>query len=728
MRLKGINPIEQHFEKGIAGVFALALLGAVAWQFVGKPNMIKIGGKDEVPIDQAYEKVGQEAKRVLGRLEATNIDKPAGGDVGTESLRQFQAAFKGPIAPAPELATALDRGQAIAIGEGADAKPGAKYAELALPQTAMPVGATHLSTIDASEIAAHSGVADVLPKQQPFDLAAVTIETKIDGPAIKAALTADPDGAGPILPVPERWWAATGIQIIGVELQRETMQPDGSWSEQQTVKTMPGRQALPGPIAEITNATQLKQAMKVASEESVLVRRPPYYMERFGEKWTPPTERRADGGGSGGDRASVEKEIVEINKRLKQLQDALAKVGQPGGGGGRNAPPPPPAGGGGRGGGGKGAGGGGGGAGGGSGRGAPPPPGNDKADEVRRKQIQANIDRATKQLAAAQDRLDELDGKVKQPDPSRPADATTKPKTEPALLDTQGVRLWAHDVFVERGKTYRYRVILALNNPFFGHSAAMLPEQAALAQSPLVRTPASEWSEPVTIEHNNYFFITSASTDDQVTRGSNARAEVFEFKWGYWRRGAVQLEPGDRVNVEIKYPDLSQVAATPAPDAPAPPAGGGGGGGGGRVPGGGGKSSGGGAASPGGGAARPPAGGGGGDAGTPATAEPIPMKSISVSRDTLMLGVSSWLHTDTETGKSSPTQRVLLREADSSIVIRVPLDERELAAYQRISRNAETGVKALEPNKGDNPNTNRPNQPQDPGGGRDRDGGGPSGG
>lgn len=724
MRLKGINPIEQHFEKVIAGVFALGLLGVVALQFVGAPNSVKVGGKD-VAIDRAYPEIGTEAKRVLGRLEAVGIEKPASGDVGTESLRAFQSSFKGPVASGNELAAALDRSQpSIAMGGSDATKPGTAFAELKLPTAGIPLAATHLSTIDASE-AADPAVAAILPREQPFDLAGVSVETTIDGTMIKGALTNDPDGDGPIQPMPERWWKTLGVQIIGVELERETLQGDGSWSNLEAVKAMPGRIVMPGTLAEITTALQLKDAMKIATDRAAMVRTPPYYAERFGEKWTPPTERKVEVGAAGlDDRGQVTNEIDRLQKRLKSLEDALAKVGQPGGG--RSPPPPPPGAGGGRGGGGgKGAGGGGGGGRGGGGAGSPPP-GNDKADEVRRNSIQRQIDQVQKQLIEAQDRLAEMEGRPKSTDTltTQPTDNADPRRgasglAEAGLLENASVRLWAHDVFVERGKTYRYRVSVALNNPYFGHSAAMLPEQASFAAGAVIKTPASEWSEPVSVEAPNYFFVTSATEDDRVTRGSSARAEVYEFKWGYWRRGAVQLEPGDTLNVEIKYPDMTQVAAMPNPDAPPTMPPGGGRDGGGRTPGGGKGAGGGGAANPGGGAARPPAGGGGGGDGSDKSQEPPPMKTIEVSRETLMLGVSAWAHADPETGKTSATQRVLFREGPNRVVVRVPLEERDSATYRRISRNAELGVKNLEPNKGTKQDIRRPDQPPNPGGDRD---------
>ncbi|MBY0260822.1 MAG: hypothetical protein K2Q20_00660, partial [Phycisphaerales bacterium] len=59
MRLKGINPLEQHAEKAFLGLFLVAGLGVLAWQFVGKENTVKVG-KDDVRLADAYAKVDEE--------------------------------------------------------------------------------------------------------------------------------------------------------------------------------------------------------------------------------------------------------------------------------------------------------------------------------------------------------------------------------------------------------------------------------------------------------------------------------------------------------------------------------------------------------------------------------------------------------------------------------------------------------------------------------------------
>src|SRR4029078_257798 len=96
------------------------------------------------------------------------------------------------------------------------------------------------------------------------------------------------------------------------------------------------------------------------------------------------------------------------------------------------------------------------------------------------------------------------------------------------LLENPDVQVWVHDLNVEPGKVYRYRVKLAVSNPFFGRGSALLPDQQDLAKNALLYGQPSEWSEPVRVLDDQYYFITSAAEAD-ATGAARATAEVFKF-------------------------------------------------------------------------------------------------------------------------------------------------------------------------------------------------------
>lgn len=673
MRLKGINPIEQNAEKVFAGIFVVAIFGVLALQFVGQPNRVKVG-KNDVDLADAYVVVAEQARKTDQAIKSPNpVNLPdAKGDEAVKQIAQFNERYNAAISPGQQLAAALDRPEVIGGGGGPGGKDVTAVAALVLPTPTVPIGASFMNEVDPGEARQSPEVAAILPPSAPFDKASITIETTFDGAALKAALSADPDGDGPVRAMPKSWWE-NSVQILGVVAEREMLKPDGTWAPAEQVKLMPGRLSLVGELDKLNTALQLKEATRQATDNADMIRRPPFYATRFGEPWAPPTERDARLLAEGEKAAEIARLWSKYNG-LKKARDTVQKnlsgAGQPA-----------PSGGGGGGGGGGGIGGGkggrGGGGGGGGGGAAPPPSGPSSADEARRKQLTqrlAELDREIAETAASLRALGEVVADAQQGGATgTPTDSADKKTVEPALLENPAVRLWLHDVHVERGKTYRYRVSVALNNPYFGHTAAMPADQAALAKSGVIRSDLSPWSSAIQVDPETHIFFTSAQADDQQTRAATAKAEVFRFRWGFWRKGQVSLTPGDAVLTEIRVPDLEKVLATlPVDGQNAPDNHGGQPSGGGRRPIGG------------GGTATPPP-----NAPTPGGPDdksgPVPMVTVQVVDPTIMLGVSS----------GTGTELVLVRDAEGVVVTRVPESERQATAYKRVMSSAERGEKEL---------------------------------
>lgn len=686
MRLKGINPLEQHAEKAFLGLFLVAGLGVLAWQFVGKENTVKVG-KDDVRLADAYAKVDEERKRTDIRIRQASPDglPPIDAAVAVKQLADFEAKYRGPVAPAPALAAALDKGGLGLKGESPVARDLVALAEVQAPAPALPTAGAYMAAIDPTE-AKDPEVAAVLPPAAPMDKAWVSVESVFDGAALRTALGADPDGDGPIRAMPKNWWDGS-VFVLAVQMERQALKPDGTWTDAEPVKAMPGR-AVVGDLDKLNTATQIKEASRWSAERADEVRRPDFYAIQVGDTWAPPSERERRLGEEGDKAQRVKTKYQQRGEKIRQ-RDALAKQlqgvgGAPAGGGG----------GGGRPGGGPGAG----------GRPNPPVPpgpgGGGQPDDPRKRSLQASIDRLNGEIAKLESELRDLGEKVGDPAQAggagNPAQAPKPGAIEAALLDNAGMRVWAHDVFVERGKTYRYRVRLALNNPYFGHGAAMLPAQAALASKGVWYTPTSEWSAPVCVDPETYLFFTSATPDDPGTRIASARAEVYQFRWGYWRKGQATLEPGDSVSTEVRVPDLSKVVMEqPAAD-PAMAPGGGGGRPGGLpppprgLPGGPGGPAGGRDPAPGAGAGGDPAAGNQGGPGRAPKPVAVPMVGVAVTDPTLMLGVTTAQAVDTD-GKPRNVQQVYLREPSGQVVVRVPELERQEATYRRVADSAERG-------------------------------------
>jgi hypothetical protein len=693
-RLKGINPVEQHVEKIVVGVFALALLGVLAWQFLQPAPTVTVG-KKTVPALDAYDEIGAVARTTdaaIKRAEPEGAPKDAGDAL--KQLASFEERYKGPVVPSRTLAAALDRPAPTPGGDHGGGKLNVPVAEAQLPAPARPMVASFMATVSPAEVQQHPEVAKVLPPKAPLDKAAVTVECTFDGTALRSALSVKPEP--PAQPIPTNWWEGS-TQILAAVLERQTMQPDGSWSKEERVAAMPGRVSFVDQLDKLNSAVELKDRAKWATDHAAEIRRPAYYAVALGDEWMAPSERESHEIAMAGNEQQIRLlngQRDSLRRSIKSIEDQLARVGQ-----GPAAPPPPPAGGGG--GGGRAGGGGGGGV-------APPvaPPGGDNRnnpEEARKRQLTKALDDNKAKLAKVEDQLRALGVNIPT-DPNAQGAAGAgaagapgaKTAAEGPLLNDSNVRVWAHDVFVERGKTYRYRVRLALTNPYFGHGAAMVPEQAErLAKAGVTYTPASEWSDPVSVDPETYLFFTRANEDNAQTGSSaSAQAELFKFVWGRWRKATAQVEPGDRVAAEIKAPDYTQFLAQAAD--PNNPGGQNPGGGGGAAPAGGGRPGGrgGGMSAPGGGgnAPVPPPAEGAGGTNVPAGAQ-VPVVTVPVVSDMVVLGVSSTTQLDGQGSKN--VQQVFLRDPAGKVTTRVPDDERADATYGRVSRSAERGQKEL---------------------------------
>lgn len=737
MGLKGINPFEQHIEKAVVGISGAALLVVLAMQFMGGASAVKVGKGPPVPPADAYKPVEQEAERIAARLETGEPELPEAPK--TEILSLFESRLTGPVAPRGQI---VALGPASAVGEGAkgaDQAVDTPLAAVEVPAPSEPVAHAFRSTISPVEWLGVEDLRKHLPAQQPYDKAAVSVEATFNGQALREALARDPDEDGPVQPLPLTWWR-DAIEIVGVELEREQMGPDGAWGGATIVKGLPGRPDLiaevPQTLKSIGDVSPFLARVRTVAEE---IQRPTYYDTIAGPKWTAPAEAAAlkdEGLGQGPD-ALVQK-VARLDATIAELEDKIAPLPRtPPPRKEKEARPQGPRGGG----GGSGGGGGKGGDGGGGGR-APGPTGPSPEETARRDYLKYLA--LSKQLTAKQNERTAVVAQLAKQglDPAGQPLATaaateTGPLVKP-LLESDGVKVWAHDITVEPGATYRYRTRVVVNNPMFGRGPYLLDDQKAMAEAPLVRGEWSDWGSPVEVDANGYFFIVSAMEQDQVA-GKRATAELYQFYYGYWRKGAVNLEPGDPLIAEAKLPpelpiyDVNKLALLPKPQEPGgrplPGRDGGDGGGRGRAP-------------------DDDDGGGRGRFAPPPEAAPTapppgekppapegvtfaPAK-IAVGVDALFLDVAPVPSVgDRRLATGTAQLQAFLRDAGGNIITRIPDQERKIEAYRRVSESARAGetqgkpvVRPVEKRDLPPPPTRGPDEGRRPDGGGGGGGGG----
>lgn len=702
MGVKGISWIEANVEKIVAGVFGVGLLGVIAMQFVGGSTTIKLTGLDtkpqDVPIESAMDRIGQRARTVHEKitapdpLELVTIQEKLPGTAG---VQEDFAKRLGNVAPHQRLASVMgtprfrlsDSAPSTGPNRGSQSF---MYAAIAPAAPEKPVGATYLGTIHPVEYANTPDVAKILPADPlPKDKAAISIESAFDGVALATILSTDPDGDGPMSALPSHWWNSDNTQVLAVNLERQELLPSGEWSDAKPVAPMPGRPNLISEMDKVAagGGDAMKTLMANAKLQAESIRKPKYYEVVYGENWLLPSEAAvlltssegADGAPAD-DMTKAKKELSDWDTQIAKLQEQIRKIEEEKPEGERtppNAPPPP----------------------GGKGAGDPtrPPRSPSPADDPKNKRLKPLQDRLATLLKRRETIIEKWSKRGVELEPEKNVDpnrAPTTPANDPTktaapelpLLDNNAAKLLAHDVFVQRGKTYRYRVSLTLNNPIYGKVVANNPEQEKLQKEPFVHTAPSEWSDPVSVEDETYYFVTSASSQDAISRSSRATADVYIFRWGFWRRGTVSIEPGDIIATDVKIPDFSKqiamLAPPPAPDqpganpnpnrnAPPPPF------------------------------ALPPGPGRDGQPVNPdgmAEKVEVAYKQESVSHDAVMLQVASTaVLPDPSSSKSRLENQVFLRESDGSLVVRSPESDRMNVMFRRLASSAQRGDEALRP-------------------------------
>lgn len=759
MKLKGIHPAEQHFDKILVGVLGVAALGIVATQFLIPVNNVKVGAGESVPPEQAFRPVEREASTLVQRLETREPRLP---DQVPPGLGDSLTAVLNPVTVNP--GTGVPLGPQLALG-GISASSGvianASYAAPVPPAPTGVVTSSFRGAIDPQESVRTPGLAAFLPAQQPFDKAAVSIEARFNGEELARLLQEDPDGDGPMQPMPLSWWRDPQTQgrylvdIVAIEVQRETLRTaDGVTPPGETlsiVQTMPGRfngrAYWNERVRSLGDVSMELTALEQRAEE---IRRPQYYAMIAGFPWEPPSEVVPPE--ERGDRAReverARRQLTDLDGRLQRMREQLGASG--------SRPPPsrdnPPGASPGRSGGGRGMTPGGGG--GGGGRTPPPRDDNNNQPNVNPEVLQRQITRLEGERAKLVERLRGLGESV---DGDTGVPGSTNPEATPTIgvLEDDSIRVWSHDIFVEPGAQYRYRVRVVMNNPLFGRG--LKEEQSALSEQKLIESDWSEWSSPVDVDRDRYFFVTSAEDRSQVTGRPRASAELIVFYYGYYRSASVGLEPGDAITATVRLPadlklaDMDKLrdffkdqpadAATPPPMAPPQP---------GRTPGGpSGRTPGGPGMTP--GATPSPRDrdprdprnpGGAAPVDVPPSAEWMTIDAedrVELSEDAVLLDVGRVAATTAAAVPGGNTTRfkAILRRASGALDVRIPEEDRASALYKRLNSSVRAGIAATAP--APTPLPDRPATPtptprapepprRSPGGGGGGGGGGAGGG
>ena len=543
MKRDGVKLIEIIADKIFLGVFALALLAVIAMQFLGPGPTVRITNRD-LPPDRAYEEVARLAQTKLAQLESNDVPAEI-PTVPPKVVERLEAA----VSERPVEAPTIPLGRALTLAGGSsEAVAGIEALRVDLPTPpapGAPVARAFGLTLDPFELDRAPELRSALLDPQgvqPLDAFAISVQVEFDAAALRAALERDPDGAGPLVAIPSRWWR-NRLDVLDVRVERREVFEDGRRGPAALLDPLPGVLSLRDQLGAQHTAASLNRLVQRAAQADAAeqIRQPRFYAAIAGEPWIPPAD--AQPGAKVDPRVEalrrLRAEISDVERELDRLRrqaaapgaPAVAQVSRPGGGGG--------------GGGGKGN--------------TPSVPDRDTRVEQGRQQ---RIDTLQARLAELQTQATDIEGQLIQaglnPDTGRPDRAHgAAPAAIQSPRDAETVPIWMHDITVEPGATYEYRIALVLPNPLFGYDEALAQDARELAATPSSSSAFSPWSDPVQAPERSSLFVESATAPDAnalLATPGGASITQYQFYYGYWRAARVRVSVGDAIVPEIDLP------------------------------------------------------------------------------------------------------------------------------------------------------------------------------
>jgi len=566
MKIKGLDFLEKHVEKIVLAGTVVLLAGFGVMQFLGHPNAVEVGGKITQPAD--VDKIlTQKAQALDAQIHSTRpielpeIDTIA--DVFHQKRNLATTAARNNVPFGPRYFIDLEEGEVIATAD-------VRFAEPKLPPLPEPLSHADVYNLDKSALEDLPEMAEKFPDEEPADIRAVSIETTLTtADLIKALKSGDPDKG--IRPVPQSWYDKS-LYIVDVIVEREELDANGKWSDPVVLDPVPGRPTLRNLLQPSEDSPQLTLDSLLEQRNLLAenIERPPFYIVRTNQ-WVPPakaaeageyTEKVVDTPLSrlerdlqrkyqrrkelNAENERIDQEIKDLQDRAKdsELSDAVKRQIE-----GKNRRKQD----------------------------------NEKKIAKIDEDIQALVDKAKQIDENWVNPFDERGtggrtgeggrttggGSGTQPgeEPLIPGGrrSSSSAKEQPTLLELDSVTLWAHDITVKPGGVYRYRVSYEIFNPFSGKATRLSREQQHLADSFVIESSPSDWSDPVTVPQDIYYFIVAANPAQQGTPVARVSAEMYRYYDGYWRKADASLEPGDELAKSISVKRLPEETTASGP-------------------------------------------------------------------------------------------------------------------------------------------------------------------
>lgn len=490
MKLKGVNPVEQHIEKIVLMVMLVLLLAVLAQQFVSRPNDIDVGGRSVAP-DQVYTVLEGDANRLDGQMKELNPSLPVIQDV--DLIQRYNEAFASSSGGSVRLSSSLGRGvdiSAIGVqvidGTGNDGPVSA----LAVPMTSTPTAVSQWATLDPYVVLEVPAYEAFVPSVQPFDFPSVSIEANFSGTDLESVLMGNGDAERAI---PKRFWSASGMAILGFDAERQQLMADGSWGSSEPVVRPPHTPMPTNGLGEDSGLFELTDLVKKAEGVAEEISRPVFPPTIAGAAWMPPSER--------GDM-SDDSEAVAIARLERMLKRSTADL---------------------------------------------------ERFQAANKKNAKKIERTEKRIEDLKDQLKDLgvdpDDTTGNRTRTSKADLKSILEEESVALWLHDLGVDAGATYRYRTRVIVNNPLFRKGGELDPDDAA----QQAMTQDAFAHGEWSGWSNSVVVGAREYFFVTKAETGSRIS-GSESKAtlEMYKMYYGYYRRSTFSAAPGDELAATVR--------------------------------------------------------------------------------------------------------------------------------------------------------------------------------
>jgi uncharacterized membrane protein YgcG len=574
MKLKGINTFEQHLEKVVLGVAVLAVAGIVGVQFLSAPT-IKVGPKS-ASYGEVDGLLDRKAKELEGRLGegAVSIEIPA--DTVTLAAPGFSEAIAAGVSPAQSLTVTAPNFNGQLVKTGGSSVDVWYYVPTvpSLKMKGVQETADALTADAAKQAAKASKVIADRPDFQsidgPKDVVWTTPYARIDLKGLRSELTGSrKDATPPLMAIPGVWYQDKPF-VVDIVFERRERAGGESWSAPVTVPVFAARPEelnFRGRIDTASAGLRDDVFALLGSDDNQLEILQPAFYDTVNQQFVSPALLAGPSGddapaagaavdaGSARRRLQIQTQLQERQRRAQVLRGELEKLGGPwdedlerkkeadrkrdeaerkkaeesgkGGGGGSGN---------------KGPGGGPGGGGSFSGK------NNAESDNEAKDAKKKAAERKSKTMALR--RIEADIASFEKELGAEPSSGQPVAKQQAlALASLDELIVWAHDLEVVPGRTYQYRCVARVYNPFFGKGNQLVNEQRSkhLDAAFAMDSVASEWGSSVTVSSDVQFFVTRALVADGAMAAGTAQIEVYKLLGGQWRRSEASIQPGERI-------------------------------------------------------------------------------------------------------------------------------------------------------------------------------------